>query len=540
MNPRPMSKFTQPPRRLARRYLRKLKLQPRGSLEYYAEEFDDTARAFEKFLRRCPRRRIIDSRPPVGIVVTPWVSTPGPWLFITLALGLAERGRRVVLIWDDVAYPTPGHDVTRQNRAIARILDQLRDSFEIAQLSQEPAQPPRADDDAALHKLVDQNLIWWTRGAKIGMADSAAGQVAHASLRQTLGLARGLLARQQFDYLVITSGVVLNSGVYRIAAHQANVRVATYDAGFGVIFISTDGIATQQHDIPRALREMARADTAQLDTMRAKARHEFELRRVGHDKQNFQITAAQNSAQNSALVPQDAIVLPLSLEWDGAALGSHYLFENTVDWVCSTVDFCLKNSAHPIVVRQHPGERVSFGNSKLDMRAQLAQRFGDEPRIVFVDKHALVNTYDLLARATIVLPFVSTVAIEAAALDKVVLISGLAYYRDLGFVYAPQTRAEYFQYLERGIRGTLPRLPNQVEQAWLCYYATQCCNFVWTDFTAQPPDFWKWVGKSPAQVFGDDVFQDVLTACDENIPLALLRHRRRFAEIKNPASRISG
>ena len=521
-----MKKMLKRPVQFVRRNVRKLKPKQRGNIETYGAEFDDTAKAFEKFLRRCPRvdARVQDTRPPVGIVITPWVSTAGPWLFITIALGLAQRGRRVILIWDDVAYPTPGHDVTRQNRAIEKTLAQVSDVFEIVQLSREQAQPPDANDDAALCQLVDQNLIWWTRGKMVGMTDSPEGQIARASLEKTLGLVRGLLARVQFDYLVITSGIILNSGPYLLAARQANLRVATYDAGLGVIFISTDGIAAQQQDIPRAMNELERADAAQMEKMLAQARAEFQLRRSGRDKQSFQVAPEGNFAN----AIEHAVVLPLSLEWDAASLGSHHLFENTIEWVCSTVEFCLQHSARTVIVRQHPGERVKFGNSRLNIRAQLQERFGDEPRLVFVGKADPVNTYDLITRADVVLPFVSTIAIEAALLGKPVLIAGNAYYANSGFVYAAKTRAEYFHLLERGIRGELPQLPEQEKKAWLCFYATQCCNFVWTDWTAQPPDFWKWVRRSPQGLFIDPVFQDVLTACDENIPLALLQHHRRF------------
>ena len=52
---------------------------------------------------------------------------------------------------------------------------------------------------------------------------------------------------------------------------------------------------------------------------------------------------------------------------------------------------------------------------------------------------------------------------------------------------------------------------------------------MFTDFSPQQPDFWKWCQQSPDAVYADPAVRDLLTALDENIPLALLRHRRRLA-----------
>ena len=75
--------------------------------------------------------------------------------------------------------------------------------------------------------------------------------------------------------------------------------------------------------------------------------------------------------------------------------------------------------------------------------------------------------------------------------------------------------------------GELTVSAQDKQDAWLCYYLTPVCARVWTEFTPQPPDFWKWVEQPPRALFAQPEVQDILTALDENIPIALVRHNRQ-------------
>ena len=195
---------------------------------------------------------------------------------------------------------------------------------------------------------------------------------------------------------------------------------------------------------------------------------------------------------NQVEYPDGCVLIPLNVEWDTAALGRHAHFESTADWLISTVSAVLDQDAGPVVVRQHPSERRLLQRSKLDVAALLRRRFGDDPRCQFVAADDPVSSYDLLRAARLVLPFVSTIGIEAAAMGKPVLISGACYYTDLGFVWSAGSREEYFDLLHRGVSGDLTLRPDQAERAWLCYYLTAVRNRVSTDFTPHPDDFWTW------------------------------------------------
>ena len=153
-------------------------------------------------------------------------------------------------------------------------------------------------------------------------------------------------------------------------------------------------------------------------------------------------------AGKSSRYADGCVLIPLNVEWDTAALGRHVHFKSTTEWLISTIGAVLEQNAGPVVVRQHPSERRPLQRSKLDVAALLRESFGQDPRCQFVAADDPVSSYDLLRAARLVLPFVSTIGIEAAAMGKPVLIAGACYYTDLGFVWSAGSREEYFDLLQ--------------------------------------------------------------------------------------------
>jgi hypothetical protein len=335
----------------------------------------------------------------------------------------------------------------------------------------------------------------------------------------------------------MVGGICGTSGLFRLASEEAGIRVATFDGTFGVVQICVDGIAAQQTDIPAALRELEDAAPPILDWARGEAQEAFRRRVEGRDEAAYQVVPPQ---ENGIAASAD-IVVPMNIEWDTAALGRHTIFENTVDWVTRTVEYVLAESHQTIAVRRHPAERKRYDHSRLDIGALLLERFGRNPRLQVVAPDEPVNTYELVQSAAVVLPFASTIGIEAAAMGKVVLVSGASCYSDLGFVWKASSREEYFGLLGDALRGELQLKPRQIDRAWLCYYLTPVCNRVWTDFTPAPgdSDFWKWVVRDPEELFADPAVADMITALEEHRPLSLVRHTRNLREAFSTGSDLA-
>jgi hypothetical protein len=488
----------------------------------YKRWFPKTARVFLGYLKRYHALPVAVRQEgrAVGVVVCPWVSTAAPWYSIMLAIGLARRGRNVVIVWDDTSFPE--RDVDGQNRVIGRVLSYVGRFFPVVRLSHQTPRPPSETDARAIGDLTDQNLAWRLRGAPPAARHRSMMQEISASLEQTLPFVRGALDRADLESLVVPGGVYGSSGLFLLAAAERGCRVATFDADLRVGQVCVGGVAAQSADVPRAFDSLWHSGRQAREEAMAVGRAEFERRNESRDRYGFQAVPADSAASEV----DDGVLIPLNVEWDTAALGKRVHFESTGDWLKSTIAAVLAMDAGPVTVRQHPSERRELQRSNLDIASILRDRFGDERRCRFVAAEDPVNTYDLLRSARLVLPFVSTIGIEAAAIGKPVLMSGAAFYSDLGFVWSAESRDEYFELLRRGVIGELEPLPEQSDRAWTCYYLAAVRNRIWTDFTAQPDDFWEWCRRAPDSIFAEPEVSDILEAIDRDVPVSLLRHRR--------------
>lgn len=506
------------------------------TLRHYQQHFPDSARAFQKFLRQCDlaglkgRGAKAATGEEVGVVVVPWVATPVPWFSIALGLALAGRGRNVAFIWDDSTFPRPSEDLDRQNEWIARVLADVRPYCRVLRLSEEPVHAPLADDKTVVDTLVKLNQVWDLRGGTPTESDLAAAPDAGRHLGDALSRIRELFARNAFRYVVVPGGVRGTSGLYLHAGREAGTRVATFDAGFGWSVACPDGVVAHQVDVPRAFTALYERGEPEVTEAVEAARGEHESRTRGKDRMAYQADQGEPTERVDGL-PAGAILIPLSVEWDSSALGRHHIFHDSADWLLSTVGHLLEHTDAPVVVRQHPSERREFERSRFQVGALLGERFGSHPRYRFVSAEEDVNTYALLDAARLVLPYISTIGIEAAAIGKVVIPAGRPYYCELGFTWNAGSRSEYFDLVGRAIANSLPLLPDQSRRAWLCFYINAICYRVFTCFSPQPTDFWKWIRWKPKVLFATPEVQDLLTAIDENRPVPLVRHARRTAQL---------
>ncbi|GMU77900.1 MAG: hypothetical protein AMXMBFR46_06980 [Acidimicrobiia bacterium] len=518
-------------------------------LDGYRDHFVATARVFEPFLDRCAGIGSGGAGSGGGqttaVVVMPWFGTPGPWQAVALGLGLARRGCEVTFVWHDLPFPEPSTFTDRQNEEIGRVLRRLRRRFPVVRLGDVPVRTAlEPADHEVVDELASQNLTWAVRAAAdLDPDDERLRARMRASLAATLPKVRGVVEGRGPATVVVPGGVLAGSGCYLAAGREAGVRVATYDAGLGWAIVGTNGVAAQQTDLARAFTTLwddPAIDAAGLiDTARA----EFERRRSGDDQTGYQHPRPGAAARSTTALPAGsgsapghAILIPLSVPFDTAALGRHHLFEDTRAWLVQTIGVLLEQTRDPIVVRQHPSERRPEERSRFDVAAVLRSAFGSNPQVELIAADDPANTYDLVEASRLVLPFVSTIGIEAAALGKPVVVSGAVYYAGLGFVRAPTSRGEYLDVICRGARGELDPLPHQTDRAWVCYYVNAVCQRVWTNFTGQPPDFWRWVTRTPDDLYNDPAVADMITAIVDDVPLPVVRHRRSVAAV--PGARV--
>jgi hypothetical protein len=221
------------------------------------------------------------------------------------------------------------------------------------------------------------------------------------------------------------------------------------------------------------------------------------------------------------------ILVALNSSWDSAALGLHAVFTDNTDWIVQTVRYLLEHTEAPVIVRQHPAERLEIARTNDDYQAMLSQNVGAHPRLHFIAAADKINSYDLMQRVRALVVYTSTIGIEAAAHGKPVITPSNSYYARLGFVHRAGSREQYESLLSQAARDELTVDAAQRHDALLCYYLTQCCNWVFSPLN--PSDFHQWSHRSLADWYADPNVQRMLVSLRDNVPVAYLNHVERMA-----------
>jgi len=461
----------------------------------------------------------------IAVVVMPWSGSAVPWFSLACGLLLAANGNPVTFVLDDLPFGEGGRAWQLQLSCIRSVLRLLRRRHEVICLSQHATTRSLPTETArhAIDRLATLNAVWAQRGESAVTPGHV--QQARRHLLTSDGAIARLLQTLRVDALFVPGGIWGSSGLWMKHATAAGVRVATYDSGgYGTLLLAVDGVACQLHDIPRAfsmLKEHARTPAERqlvVDTARA----EMARRRAGTDTFSSQVKQASTPDARYA----GGVLIALNSSWDSAALGLHSVFESTQEWIVETVRHLLEHTAAPVIVRQHPVERLPIARSSDDYRALLARHFGAHPRLHFIAAEDPVNSYDLMEQAAAVVVYTSTIGVEAAAGGKPVVTESSSYYADLSFVNRATTREAYLRLLSEAVAGRLEVSPAMRDDALACYYVTQCCNWVFTPFTV--PAFEQWSLRDLKDMAQDQSVRAITRALEKNIPVAFLNHLARL------------
>lgn len=461
----------------------------------------------------------------IAVVVMPWCGSAVPWFSLVCGMLLAANGNKVSFVLDDMPFGDGGRNWWRfQLACIKSVLKLLRGRHEIIALRNHGANAALTDSvQRSLERLANLNVVWAQRGEINTPAHDV--QLAYQQLSASHSAIVRVLRSNHFDALFVPGGVWGSSGIWAEHSHAAGVRVATYDSGgYGMLLLAVNGIACQLQDIPRAFSLLkANTDSPQKQAFIVEsALGEIGKRRAGVDKFSSQVQGAQTSDPRFA----GAVLMALNSPWDSAALGLHTVFESTQEWIVETVKYLLENTSAPVIVRQHPVERLAIARSSDDYRDLLARHFGSHPRLHFVAAEDPVNSYDLLEQAVAVVVYTSTIGIEAAAHGKPVVTESCSYYADLGFVHKATNLEHYRKLLSEAVSGQSPVTSAMRDDALACYYLTQCCNWVITPFNV--PGFHEWILRDLRDLAQEQSVRSIVQALEKDVPIAFLNHLGRL------------
>lgn len=461
-----------------------------------------------------------------GFVVMPWLATGVPWFSLACGLLVANRGSRVTFIVDDMPFGGSPLRLRFIVGCINSVLKLLRGRYEVIHLGERLTSSPL--DAMALNlirRLSALNAVWELRGEMVQSRRDRYIARAVDQLSVSYGAIASVLAGSDFDVLFVPGGVWGSTGLWSERARAHGVRLATFDGGGGTIMLSVNGLACQLQDIPQAyalLKANAKSHGSHAFIVES-ALAEMVRRRSGVDKFASQIKGTRAVDQKL----KGAVLVALNSSWDSAALGLHAVFQDSSQWIVETARYLLDNTSVPVVIRQHPAERLKAGRSSDDYAGLLARQFGSNTRLHFIAADDPVNSYDLLEQAAVVVVYTSTFGIEAVANGKPVVTASNSYYSKLGFVAKAESLAQYHQHLSDALSGQYFVTPGMRDDALCCYYLTQCCNWVFSPFN--PEGFADWSRTDLDKLLQNEKVKMTIEALEQNVPIAYLHHLTRIA-----------
>ncbi|MFV0348814.1 MAG: hypothetical protein ACK5JO_09525 [Halodesulfovibrio sp.] len=455
----------------------------------------------------------------IAIYISTWVNTPVPWYSIVLGMLLYRRGYAVHFVWDDLPDSFQPAD-ERQMLEIAEALMLLsRRGLRFYRVSEMPRVAPDAADLEEVLRLASLNAVWWH---KTPVPEPGLHTRRYDCLKILLeGLPQilGYFSSASPHSFLLPGGIVANSGFFLHACKRNNVRVTTYDSGVSSISTGIDSVAAHLDDIPHVMFQLLE-DKDVMAYARKVGEVELQKRFDGVDKYLFQPVRRSTDSGK-----QYDVLFPLNIENDSSALGKHVLFEDSLAWLEETVDFILAETQASVVVRQHPYEkRIPWRNDALVHR--LVKRYAGSDRVTIFDCNASVNTYDLITASRVVLPFVSSIAVEAAIMGKTVISVAPAFYAGFSFSEMPASKNGYFETIRKALEEDVVPAPRAVDEAWLSYYLSQICGRIWTDFTPQPSDYALWEKRSLKDLEADPEVGAVLRCLGDGDYISMVQHER--------------
>ncbi|KAF0220664.1 MAG: capsule polysaccharide biosynthesis [Geobacteraceae bacterium] len=457
-----------------------------------------------------------------AVLVLPWLSTDVPWFSIVTGLFLARRGNNVIFILDDLPFgnkPVVFVFIIKCLRQVLKVISQKHTVISLSNYLTTDALS--AEQSRYVYRLAQFNAVWALKGEMSSKGRQHYIELILKQLSTSYRAIRSLIESKVFDVIFIPGGVYGSSGIWKECALTAGIRVASFDSGgYGTLMLTADGIASQLQDIPRAFAMLkARPHFEQEKRIVFELAHaEMQRRRAGTDKFASQMI----SKTNQKLHINDAVLIALNSSWDSAALGLHVVFEDSTQWIVETTRWLLDNTDAPVIIRQHPAERLQIARTSDDYHKLLTDNFGVTDRLHFIAADAPVNTYDLLNQVSTVIVYTSTIGVEAATFGKVVITPSTSYYSALGFVWNADSKETYFRHISNSVAQNYTVTPEMKDDAMCCYYLTQCCNWVFSPFN--PEGYSDWSSYSLQELYEHKSVQFMIRSIQDNIPIALLNH----------------
>jgi len=397
-----------------------------------------------------------------------------------LGISLAAQGHRVTLGFLPYAEwknPINRFDLRRQNLYASRVLSQASPLMDtISFLGPKHLYKPVPE---AVEMAVDLVTTYDTQYTLQMEEVDDLSDVYKLRRERNMDAARTAyywLKSNRPDVVIIPNGTIQELGIVYRVARILNIPAVTYEFGDQrqrIWIAQNTEVMRQETDQLWNTRQQVPLSEFELDRLRAL----FTARQRASLWENFarrwQETLPQGGETVRAALGLDqrpVALLATNVLGDSLTLGRQVFSKSMAEWISRTVQYFAGRDDVQLVIRVHPGEVLTHGQSMVDVVHHVLPRLPDHIRMVGPKDQ--LNTYDLFEVADLGLVYTTTVGLEMALAGLPVIVTGQTHYRKRGFTYDPDSWVMYYkqmgQILETPKNYRLS--PNEVDLAWRYAY----------------------------------------------------------------------
>jgi hypothetical protein len=310
------------------------------------------------------------------------------------------------------------------------------------------------------------------------------------------------------DIVLIPNGTITELGaVYRVARHL-DLRTVTYefnDQREQVWIAQDDEVMRQNTDLlwqARGGKKLSKSERALIEELESARMGGRSFGKSVRKWQDVETKGGEQLRKELGLDEQRPIVLlATNVLGDSLTLGRNVFANSMADWIEKTVQFFASKPQVQLVIRIHPGERLTHGPSMSDV---VKGALADIPEnIHLIGPLEKVNTYDLMEIASLGLVYTTTTGLEMAMNGIPVIACGETHYRKRGFTLDPMSWDEYYALIEKALQAKQSLTKAQIETAW--EYAYRFFFEYPLTFPWRLMHFWKDMEVSPmSRVLSDE------------------------------------
>lgn len=369
--------------------------------------------------------------------------------------------------------------------------------------------------------------------------------------KHNLPVLNSFFEKNHFHVINVPTALHKRGGIYHYLCKKQHIRIASEDGlAEGTVTISANGAAGCNMDTPRLIEEWL-TEEKEPDDILERAASMWEKRkgltatvcaeadvaqyRKVMENKGYAYTSFQSPRTETSQTFD--VVIPLNCRCDGGALVADSIFGSLEQWIDKTLDFIINKLKKSVLIREHPSARVESNTHSCTelyvTNPEILERYKNNPLFRYVKSFEEINLYQCMESCKVVLPWSSTVGLEAALMKKNVLVHTDVYYRNTDFVLSPRSCHEYFEILKRCFVEDKWLVPDEqlaYTKALKYFYYTMHRLLV-TKFNIFNTDQYPWKFECFKSLLEEEGVDEILQIVADDIPSVYLvekQHRKIY------------